>query len=66
MSSRIVVLISGSGTNLQALIDACKSAEFPGHVVGVISNKEDAYGLERASNADISTTALSHKAFPYT
>ena len=64
MSSRIVVLISGSGTNLQALIDACESVEFPGQVVGVISNKEDAYGLERASNADIPTTALSHKVFP--
>lgn len=63
MSSRIVVLISGSGTNLQAIIDACNSADYPGEVVGVLSNKADAYGLVRAENAGIATTALSHKDF---
>lgn len=63
MSSRIVVLISGSGTNLQAIIDACKSADYPGTVVGVVSNKSDAYGLTRAKEADIATIALSHKDF---
>lgn len=63
MSSRIVVLISGSGTNLQAIIDACKSADYPGSVIGVVSNKNDAYGLTRAQNADIETLALSHKDF---
>lgn len=63
MSSRIVVLISGSGTNLQAIIDASKDADYPGKVVGVLSNKADAYGLTRAQNADIATTSLSHKAF---
>jgi len=63
MSARIVVLISGSGTNLQALIDACKSADYPGNIVGVISNKADAYGLTRAQQADIPALALSHKAF---
>lgn len=63
MSSRIVVLISGSGTNLQAIIDACKSTDYPGTVVGVVSNKSDAYGLTRAQNADIATIALSHKEF---
>jgi|TARA_B110000908_G_scaffold155541_1_gene193817 phosphoribosylglycinamide formyltransferase-1 len=61
--SRIVVLISGGGTNLQAIIDACKSPTFPGEVVGVLSNKPDAYGLVRASNADIETMSLSHKDF---
>jgi len=60
---RIVVLISGSGTNLQAIIDACKSEAFPGKVVGVLSNKADAYGLVRASEANIDTIALSHKDF---
>lgn len=60
---RIVVLISGSGSNLQAIIDACKSTDYPGQVVGVISNKADAYGLTRAENADIAATALSHKSF---
>jgi len=63
MSSRIVVLISGSGTNLQAIIDATKAEDYPGEIVGVISNKADAYGLTRASEASIDTLALSHKAF---
>ena len=63
--SRIVVLISGGGTNLQAIIDACKSATFPGEVVGVLSNKTDAYGLVRASDANIETISLSHKDFDF-
>jgi len=63
MSQRIVVLISGSGTNLQALIDACKDTQFPAEIVGVISNKAEAYGLTRAKDAGISTNTLSHKAF---
>jgi len=63
MSSRIVVLISGSGTNLQAIIDACEFADYPGSVVGVVSNKSDAYGLTRAKDAEIGTAALSHKDF---
>jgi len=63
MTSRIVVLISGSGTNLQAIIDACKVNGFPGKVVGVISNIPTAYGLTRAKEANIETSTLSHKAF---
>jgi len=63
MSSRILVLISGSGTNLQAIIDACADKEYPGSVVAVVSNKDDAYGLTRAKNAEIATLALSHKDF---
>ncbi len=63
MTSRIVVLISGSGTNLQAIIDACKTDGFPGKVVGVISNIPKAYGLTRAQDANIETSTLSHKDF---
>lgn len=63
MSSRIVVLISGGGTNLQAIIDACANSNYPAQVVGVVSNKVDAYGLTRAKDADIKTVALSHKDF---
>lgn len=63
MPQRIVVLISGSGTNLQAIIDACKSKGYPGEVVAVVSNKADAYGLERAKLSDINAVALSHKDF---
>jgi len=63
MSSRIVVLISGGGTNLQAIIDACELDNYPGSVVGVVSNKSDAYGLSRANNSNIATVVLSHKDF---
>ncbi|MEI6895302.1 MAG: phosphoribosylglycinamide formyltransferase [Colwellia sp.] len=63
MSSRIVILISGGGTNLQAIIDACTHRSYPAKVVGVISNKAEAYGLIRAKNANIATISLSHKAF---
>lgn len=60
----IAVLISGSGSNLQALIDACKDEQFPATIVMVFSNKDSAYGLTRARNAGIPTQVLSHKAFP--
>jgi phosphoribosylglycinamide formyltransferase-1 len=50
---RLVVLISGNGSNLQAILDACASQELPASVVSVISNKADAYGLTRARNAGI-------------
>lgn len=52
-SSRLVVLISGNGSNLQAILDACKSGELPASVVCVISNKADAYGLVRAKNSGV-------------
>lgn len=63
MRSRIVVLISGGGTNLQAIIDACKQDNYGGNVVAVVSNKADVYGLTRAQEADIATTVLSHEDF---
>jgi len=63
MSSKIVVLISGGGTNLQAIIDACADSNYPAEVVAVVSNKADAYGLTRAENAGIATVSLSHKEF---
>ena len=50
---RLVVLISGNGSNLQAILDACASGELPASVVCVISNKSDAYGLIRAKNAGV-------------
>ncbi|MFV5406197.1 phosphoribosylglycinamide formyltransferase, partial [Acinetobacter sp. 228] len=57
---KIAVLVSGNGSNLQALIDANLS----GQIVGVLSNKADAYALERAQNANIATAVISHKDFP--
>lgn len=53
MTSRLVVLISGNGSNLQAILDACASGELDATVVSVISNKAEAYGLIRARNAGI-------------
>ena len=50
---RFVVLISGNGSNLQALLDAAASGTLPAHIAAVISNKRDAFGLERARNASI-------------
>jgi len=55
-SPRLVVLISGNGSNLQAILDACSSGELPASVVSVISNKADAYGLTRARNAGVEAT----------
>jgi phosphoribosylglycinamide formyltransferase 1 len=63
MTRRIVVLISGSGSNLQAIIDACKTTDYPGEVVGVISNKAEVFGLTRAENAQIPHQVLSHKEY---
>jgi phosphoribosylglycinamide formyltransferase-1 len=53
MTARLVVLISGHGSNLQAVLDACESGEIEAEVVSVISNNVDAYGLVRARNAGI-------------
>jgi phosphoribosylglycinamide formyltransferase 1 len=53
MTCRLLVLISGNGSNLQAILDACASGELPASVVSVISNKADAYGLTRAQNAGV-------------
>lgn len=50
---RLVVLISGNGSNLQAILDACDSGELNAKVVSVISNKADAHGLVRARNAGV-------------
>jgi phosphoribosylglycinamide formyltransferase-1 len=50
---RLVVLISGTGSNLQAILKACSSGELPARVVSVISNKADASGLIRARNAGV-------------
>jgi phosphoribosylglycinamide formyltransferase-1 len=51
--SNLVVLISGFGSNLQAILDACSSGSLPARVMAVICNKKDAYGLERARQAGI-------------
>ena len=60
---KLAVLISGRGSNLQSLIDACADDAFPASITLVMSNKADAYGLERARDAGLATKALSHKDF---
>ncbi len=61
----VAVLISGNGSNLQALIDDMRDDwEHPAYVALVISNKADAYGLQRAAAAGIPTETLSHKDYP--
>lgn len=57
----LAVLISGGGSNLQALIDACKTPGFPGQIALVISNVPDAYGLQRAKNENIPAIVINHK-----
>ena len=59
----VVVLISGSGSNLQALIDSLAAGDVPARIGAVVSNRADAYGLTRAANAGIPTAVLDHKAF---
>ena len=59
----IVVLISGSGSNLQSIIDATQDPQFPVEIKAVISNQATAYGLERAQQAGIKTHVIQHGDF---
>ena len=60
---RLGVLISGRGSNLQALIDACVVADFPAEIALVISNNADAAGLARAAAAGITAQVIDHREF---
>jgi len=60
----LVVLVSGSGSNLQAIIDATSNPDYPAEIVAVISNIEGVKGLERAKKASIPTAVLDHQNFP--
>jgi phosphoribosylglycinamide formyltransferase-1 len=62
---RVVVLISGNGSNLQAIIDNTKNSPLI-NVVGVISNRPQAYGLQRAEQVDIATQVVSHTQYANT
>ena len=63
-SLNVAVLISGRGSNMQALIDAVKQPGFPAKIVTVISNKPGAPGLERAAAAGIPTLTINHRDYP--
>ena len=60
---KCAVLISGRGSNLQALLDACAEPVFPAEIVAVVSNRADARGLERARAAGIATQMIDHREF---
>jgi formyltetrahydrofolate-dependent phosphoribosylglycinamide formyltransferase len=64
MSARLAVLISGSGTNLQAIIDAVRMRVLPAEIVVVAANRKDAFGLQRAEKAGVPT--IYHPLKPYT
>ena len=58
---KVAALISGRGSNLQALIDAAADPTYPAEIVLVLSNNADAYGLQRASAAGIATLVIDHR-----
>jgi phosphoribosylglycinamide formyltransferase-1 len=60
---RFGILISGSGSNLQAILDACDTGAIAGEVAVVISDKRDAYGLERARKAEVAAVHIDPKTF---
>lgn len=60
----VAVLVSGSGTNLQAILDACAAGHIPARVSGVISDRPEAYGLERARAAGVPAAPLPTAGFP--
>ncbi len=57
---KVAVLVSGSGSNLQVMIDAMQTGTLPIDIIGVISNREDAYAITRATTANIPVAVLSH------
>lgn len=64
MKKRIVVLVSGRGTNLQALIEASRSGFIPGEISLVVSDNPQAYALRRAEETKIPTFVLDYQSFP--
>jgi phosphoribosylglycinamide formyltransferase 1 len=63
MKRRVAILISGRGSNMAALIDAARLADFPAEIVAVISNRADAAGLEKAAASGIPTLVIESKPF---
>lgn len=60
---RLVVMVSGGGTNLQAILDACADGRIPAQVVGVVSSKPGVLALERAQRAGVPAAVISQKDF---
>ena len=64
MTLPIAVLVSGTGSNLQALIDHIEDGTLPARITAVVANKPEAYGLTRARKHGLATVVLPHAAFP--
>ena len=62
--ARIVVLVSGSGSNMQVIAEACAKNEIDGDITAVISNRPDVMGLQRAKELGIATDVVDHTQFP--
>jgi phosphoribosylglycinamide formyltransferase-1 len=62
---KVAILISGRGSNMKALIDACNDVNFPAQIALVISNKQDALGLNYAQENNIFTVVIDHKKFSH-
>ena len=60
--ARLVVLASGNGSNLQAILDACETGSLPARVVAVVSNKSDAYALQRSADAGVPSVHIGRRA----
>lgn len=60
---KVAILISGRGSNMKALIEACKDSDFPAQIAMVLSNKTNAEGLEFAQNNGIETAVIDHRDF---
>jgi phosphoribosylglycinamide formyltransferase-1 len=63
MKRRVAILISGRGSNMAALVEAARPADFPAEIVVVISNRADAQGLERAAASGVPTAVIESKPF---
>lgn len=63
MKKRVAILISGRGSNMQALVEAARAADYPAEVVLVVSNRPDAPGLQRAQSAGLKALAIDHKGY---
>jgi phosphoribosylglycinamide formyltransferase-1 len=62
--TRVGVVISGRGSNMQALVEAAEAADYPAEIVVVVSNRPEAAGLAYAASRGIAAVAVDHKAFP--
>src|SRR4029078_6710409 len=60
---RIVILISGRGSNLRSIVEACRAESWPARVAAVISNRADAAGLDYAAREGIATEVVDHRGF---